>query len=123
MPHELLSSDAQIAEFVQKLLDEDDVFHPLKGDREGRATIRREFVRVTRVVFENGEMVEGYCGNISTDGIEIVTQESIRTQSKAIVEVASREPNETYRFIAECRWSNDMEIGGVLSGWRFLHTS
>lgn len=110
----------QVADTIKRLLDEDPVFHPLKGDSDGRSAIRREFVRAVKVEFENQTSAEGYCANISTHGIELITQQMFPVNSKAIIEIQSVRVNESYRFVAECRWAEDHDVGGILSGWSFL---
>lgn len=111
-----------IVDSVKQLLNEEQIFHPLKGDLDGRSVMRREFVRAIKVEYQGRDAVGGYCANISTQGIELITQELFPINSKAIIEIQSVRPKESYRFVAECRWVQEDKVGGILSGWSFLKT-
>lgn len=110
-----------IESLVNELLGEDPIFHPLKGDREGRCAIRREFVRAVHVECSDAEIIGGHCGNISKAGIELITRKSFRPLSKAIIRVQSSDASRTFDFVSECRWCIDKGDGGVVSGWSFLN--
>lgn len=111
-----------IADSVNELLNEEPIFHPLKGDMDGRSVIRREFVRAIKVEYEGSSPIEGYCANISTQGVELITHQAFHVNSKAIIHIESNQRTEFYRFVAECRWVHNDDVGGILSGWSFLKT-
>ncbi len=121
MPNNTLDSDSQFIDVaITKLLNEEAIFHPIQGSWEGRSALRREFVRAIAVVFENGLTVEGYSRNISTEGVEIITQQLFQIDAKAIVHIANNDQSEGVKLVAECRWAHDDGAGGKLSGWTFI---
>lgn len=116
----LVSDSELIEEFVSELLNEEAIFHPIRGGREGRSALRRDFVRAIQVEIESGEKVGGYCSNISRLGAELITQDPFLFESKAIIHIGDYDQKRFLRFVAECRWTQDNGVGGLLSGWSFL---
>lgn len=110
---------ADVKSLVTQLLSEGDLFHRLKGTREGRSDVRREFARIAELVMEDGSTISGYTRDISTSGVGLITESPVNPLSKAIIRIQSLSPDVTAQFIADCVWCSDTGVGGICSGWKF----